>query len=817
MTSLAAASLRAQPFTSARRSSGSPRQQPCLIVCSSSRSDDAAYPRRHALAGLAGVAAAACLAPAVLAAQPPAALAASDFVQTPSGLLVQDITAGTGRTPQPGDRCVVHWAGYTKNYQAKRIDNTSVRDEPFEFVLGGGEVIPAFDEAVAGMAVGGVRRVEVLGEIPELGYPRDRAQRFVSGFKYRYGPQPSELGGKRALDFILDNRTLSDTNRTLLLDIKLLAGLAGLLAELRKSLAAPEDIGEPDVDEKDLGIEDAAKFREEEDLQSGAVLKGTLEPGEEGGDTPRDGDLVWLHYSLMNEHRDVLRSTRAEHGGAGTPQPFVMGRGKARMLRGMELGVQEMARGERAMLDLKPAYAFLHADSGLPLPAGLRKEAPVLVDVTLTHFERGGSEGGARCCGGGDAVLLRTLGAGQGWESPRPPFEVTFHVTARAVSSSGRQGEGEPYFDSTSGGEPLACSLGAGQLPPAVEAALAGMQRQQEAVALCPVDQLCGGGLLPDPPGAAELAARGQGAAPAYAEVWLRLLDFSQVRDMTGDGQVVKRIVRKGRGEFPVDCPLDDSRVSLHYRVRPQGGKDWLSDTRGADGQAAPAELETGMGEVPESLDMCVRLMLTGEVAALTASWRYCYEGRDDAPEGLPPSSSVEFEVELASFDRQPSQHALGGAEKLQRSAQLKEQGNALYKQGRTRLAKAKYGKALKLVERALDLDTDEEVAAASALKASCFLNMARCAEREQEWGEALGWCNKAIDEDDGYAKAYFRRAVIAACLGDEGSAGDDLALCAQLDPSTAPDCERELARMAKRAAAAEAKQRGALKGFFDR
>ena len=34
-----------------------------------------------------------------------------------------------------------------------------------------------------------------------------------------------------------------------------------MLAELRKSLAAPEDIGEPDVDEKDLGIEDAAKFR----------------------------------------------------------------------------------------------------------------------------------------------------------------------------------------------------------------------------------------------------------------------------------------------------------------------------------------------------------------------------------------------------------------------------------------------------------------------------------------------------------------------------------------------------------------------------
>lgn len=38
----------------------------------------------------------------------------------------------------------------------------------------------------------------------------------------RFGPQPAELGGQRALDFVLDNPTLQDFNRTLLLDIKLL-------------------------------------------------------------------------------------------------------------------------------------------------------------------------------------------------------------------------------------------------------------------------------------------------------------------------------------------------------------------------------------------------------------------------------------------------------------------------------------------------------------------------------------------------------------------------------------------------------------------
>jgi FKBP-type peptidyl-prolyl cis-trans isomerase len=47
---------------------------------------------------------------------------------------------GEGASPKAGDTVVVHWAGFTKGYQGKRIDNTSVRDEPYEFVLGQGQV-----------------------------------------------------------------------------------------------------------------------------------------------------------------------------------------------------------------------------------------------------------------------------------------------------------------------------------------------------------------------------------------------------------------------------------------------------------------------------------------------------------------------------------------------------------------------------------------------------------------------------------------------------------------------------------------------------
>lgn len=161
----------------------------------------------------------------------PDACVADDFVTLPSGIKILDIRLGEGASPEPGDMVAVHWAGYTKGYQGKRIDNTSVRDEPYEFVVGAGQAIIAFEEAVKTMKAGGLRRVEVPGSIPELGYPLDRAKRFTGElvsqdmkiFKYRYGPQPVELGGQRALDFVLDNLTLQDFNRTLLFDIKLLA------------------------------------------------------------------------------------------------------------------------------------------------------------------------------------------------------------------------------------------------------------------------------------------------------------------------------------------------------------------------------------------------------------------------------------------------------------------------------------------------------------------------------------------------------------------------------------------------------------------
>jgi len=138
------------------------------------------------------------------------------FVQSPSGARFADLRVGDGATPRPGQTVVIEWVGYTAGYQAKKIESTRETDTPFVFTIGQGQAIPAFEEAVLDMRQGGIRRIEIPGELEEkLAYSRDPAQR------YTVGPVPTTFGGKRALDFVLDNKTLKDFNRTLLFDIRL--------------------------------------------------------------------------------------------------------------------------------------------------------------------------------------------------------------------------------------------------------------------------------------------------------------------------------------------------------------------------------------------------------------------------------------------------------------------------------------------------------------------------------------------------------------------------------------------------------------------
>ena len=86
-------------------------------------------------------------------------------IKTPSGLTIEDLVVGTGDAAKSGKRVSVHYTGWTTD--GKKFDSSKDRGQPFSFGLGRGEVIRGWDEGVAGMKVGGKRKLTIP---PDLGY-----------------------------------------------------------------------------------------------------------------------------------------------------------------------------------------------------------------------------------------------------------------------------------------------------------------------------------------------------------------------------------------------------------------------------------------------------------------------------------------------------------------------------------------------------------------------------------------------------------------------------------------------------------------------
>jgi FKBP-type peptidyl-prolyl cis-trans isomerase len=82
-----------------------------------------------------------------------------------AALIVEILAEGLGHAPHAGDRVIVHYTGWLTN--GHKFDSSKDRNEPFEFILGRGQVIRGWDEGVAQMRVGERARLTIP---PELGY-----------------------------------------------------------------------------------------------------------------------------------------------------------------------------------------------------------------------------------------------------------------------------------------------------------------------------------------------------------------------------------------------------------------------------------------------------------------------------------------------------------------------------------------------------------------------------------------------------------------------------------------------------------------------
>ena len=104
----------------------------------------------------------------------------------PKKLVVTDLTEGSGAAAQPGQNVQVQYVGVSFA-NGRQFDASWDRGEPFSFQLGAGQVIPGWDQGVAGMKVGGRRQLVIP---PDLAYGKQGS--------------PPTIGPNETLVFVVD-------------------------------------------------------------------------------------------------------------------------------------------------------------------------------------------------------------------------------------------------------------------------------------------------------------------------------------------------------------------------------------------------------------------------------------------------------------------------------------------------------------------------------------------------------------------------------------------------------------------------------------
>ena len=78
-------------------------------------------------------------------------------------LVIEDLRPGTGAEAKAGNAVSVHYVGTLTD--GNKFDSSRDRGKPFEFKLGAGQVIKGWDQGVAGMKIGGLRKLTIPGHL----------------------------------------------------------------------------------------------------------------------------------------------------------------------------------------------------------------------------------------------------------------------------------------------------------------------------------------------------------------------------------------------------------------------------------------------------------------------------------------------------------------------------------------------------------------------------------------------------------------------------------------------------------------------------
>ncbi|KAG5088646.1 hypothetical protein GLYMA_01G106600v4 [Glycine max] len=548
-------------------------------------------------------------------------------------------------------------------------------------------------------------------------------------------------------------------------------------------MAANEDAAHEFAPKKKPPSEDEKRKKK---IVPGSLMKALMRPG--GGDAgPSDGDQIIYHCTIRTLDGVLVESTRSDYGGKGIPIRHVLG--KSKMLLGLLEGIPSMLKGEVAMFKMKPQLHYGEDDCPVSAPDGFPKDDDLHFEIELIEFFK------AKVVTDDLGVVKKVVREGQGWESPREPYEVKAWISAKTVTGKliMSHTEGEPYF----------FTFGKSEVPKGLEMAIGTMVREEKAVIYVTSQYLTESPLMP--------------VIEGYDEVHfeVELVHFIQVRDMLGDGRLIKCRIHDGKGDFPMDCPLHDSLLRVHYKGTVLNEeKRVFYDTR-VDNDGQPLEFYSGEGLVPEGFEMSVRLMLPGEIALVTCPPDYAYD-KFPRPVNVPEGAHIQWEIELLGFETPKDWTGLDFKSIMNEAENIRNTGNRLFKEGKYELAKAKYEKVLREFNHVNPQD-DEEGKFFADTRNLLHLNVAACHLKLGECRKSIETCNKVLEANPAHVKGLYRRGMAYMAAGDFEEARADFKMMMKVDTSTESDATAALQKLKQKEQDVEKKARKQFKGLFDK